>query len=384
MSTELPEGEIKGPAEGEPQPASQAGRGQAGAAARREAARVQVVGYGPDGFQEFSVEDPQELHDYLGRWPVLWVNVEGVRDLNLIAGVGEVFALHHLALEDVSNVHQRAKVELYDHHQFIVLRMVNLKEALETEQLGLFLGKDFVVTFQEEEAPGDPFDRVRERIRINRGSIRSCGADYLMYSLVDAVVDAYFPILEDYGEQLEDLEDEMLTNPTRNCVGKIHKIKRNLLTLRRAIWPLRDALNSLYRDPMPLIMDNTRIYLRDCYDHSIRIIDLLETDRELCSDLMDVYLSSVSNRLNEVMTWLTMISAIFIPPTFIVGVYGMNFNTAVSPWNMPELNWYYGYLFSWLLIVCGMLLFPLLFWFKGWLRLPPRDKCAGEEQRAGE
>jgi magnesium transporter len=359
-----------------------AGTGAASPGVERQgsSAPIQLIGYGPHEFQELTVDNPQELHAYVGKWPVLWANVEGVRDLKLIAAMGEVFGLHHLALEDVSNVHQRAKVELYDHHQFIVLRMVNLKEALETEQLGLFLGKNFVVTFQEEEAPGDPFDRVRERIRTNRGSMRSGGPDHLMYALVDAVVDAYFPILEDYGEQLEDLEDEMLTNPTRDCVGKIHRIKRNLLTLRRAIWPLRDALNSLYRDPMPLIMDNTRVYLRDCYDHSIRIIDLLETDRELCSDLMDVYLSSVSNRLNEVMTWLTMISAIFIPPTFIAGVYGMNFNTAVSPWNMPELNWHYGYLFSWGLILCGMLLFPILFWFKGWLRLPSRDKRAGEDE----
>ncbi len=366
MSIELPERHDPGATQKAPalDPVSPAAQ-SAGAGA--PGSHLHVIAYGPGDFCEVEVDKPYELHEFLGKWPVVWANVEGVTDLKLIESLGEVLDLHHLALEDVMNVQQRAKVEQYGRNEFIVARMVKLDGRLETEQLSLFLGQNFVVTFQEEERPGDPFNGLRDRIRKDYGAIRSAGPDYLMYSLLDAVVDAYFPVLEGYGELLEDLEDEILSNPTRESIAKIHEVKRDLLTLRRAIWPLRDALNSLYRDPGPVIQDSTRVYLRDLYDHAIRIIDLLETDRELCSDLMDVYLSSVSNKLNEVMKWLTIISALFIPPTFIVGIFGMNFNTEKSPFNMPELNWYLGYPFAWLLILIAMVGFSIFVHRKGWL-----------------
>ena len=329
--------------------------------------KIQVLAYGPEGFEEFEALDLGQISPVLKRMAVTWVNVDGHTNASTISRLGEVFNIHHLALEDVMNVRQRAKVEQYGTNEFIVARMVMLGERLETEQFSIYLGENFVVTFQEEDRPSDNFDEVRDRIRKDRGRIRTTGPDYLVYALLDAVVDAYFPVLEAYGERLEDLEDEILECAVRSTLHRIHAIKRDLLVLRRAIWPMREAINLLYRDPQPIIKDETRIYLRDCYDHCIRIIDLLETDRELCSDLMDVYLSSVSNKLNEVMKMLTIITSIFIPPTFIAGIYGMNFNTRASSLNMPELNWYYGYPFALMLMVvfAGGLLWFL--WWGGWI-----------------
>lgn len=322
---------------------------------------LQLIAYGPDDFIELSPPDVERIIAEKGRWPVVWVNVEAVADAALIHSIGAALDLHPLALEDVLHLNQRAKVEEYGHMQFIVARMVCLKDRLETEQLSLFLGEGFVATFQEGR-PGDPFDDVRERIRLSRGRIRSEGPDYLAYALLDAVVDGYFPIIERYGELLEDLEEEILTAPSRESVGKIHRIKREFVLLRRAIWPLRDALASLARDPVELIKSETRIYLRDCYDHSMRIIDLLEVDRELCSDLMDVYLSSVSNRMNEVIKVLTIVTTILMPPSFIAAIYGMNFNTAVSPFNMPELNWYFGYALA-LAVMAASIVGGCLVWY---------------------
>jgi magnesium transporter len=208
---------------------------------------------------------------------------------------------------------------------------------------------------------------VRERIRKGVGRMRGAGPDYLAYALLDAIIDGYFPVLEHYGEYLEDLEDVLVHDPDEELVADIHNVKRDLLTLRRAIWPLRDALGALLREPVPLISHETHPYLRDCYDHTVQIIDLVETYRELGSGLMDMYLSSVSNRMNEIMKVLTIISTIFIPLSFIAGVYGMNFNPERSPLNMPELNWYWGYPFC--LAIMGVVAAVLVgfFWRKGWL-----------------
>jgi magnesium transporter len=327
---------------------------------------INVLAYGPQEMVEQEVTDPQQVRDFLAKWPVIWVNVEGLGDAGVIGKLGEIFGLHQLALEDVMNVHQRPKVEQYGDYLFIVARMVRLHEHLETEQLSLFLGKNFLLTFQEG-LPGDCLDPVRDRIRKQGGKIRDAGLDHLAYSLLDAVVDSYFPILEEYGERLEALEDEIVVRPGTDTVARVHEIKRNLLTLRRAIWPQRETFSTLLRAETPLITADTRLYLRDCYDHVTQIIDLVETYRELGSDLTDIYLSSIGNRTNEIMRVLTVISTIFIPLTFIAGVYGMNFNTAVSPWNMPELNWYWGYPLSLVLmlaITMGQLMF---FRRRGWL-----------------
>lgn len=319
---------------------------------------------------EEEVRDIERLTVLRGQWPVLWVNIDGLGDVQLIARLGEMFRLHRLALEDAVNVRQRAKVELYEDHLFIVARMLAFNAQIESEQVSLFLGDGFVISFQQG-VPGDAFDPVRDRIRKGAGLIRRMGADYLAYELLDAIIDGYFPVLEEMGERLEQLEDEILIRPQAGAVGRLHDIKRELLTLRRAAWPLREATNSLVRDANRFLSDETRVHLRDCYDHAIRIIDFVETDRELASDLMDLYLSSINQRMTEIMKVLTIISTLFIPLTFIAGVYGMNFDTSKSGWNMPELTWPFGYLFALGLMVLTVI--ALLFYFrrKGWIGTPP-------------
>jgi magnesium transporter len=336
---------------------------------------ISVIAYGSDGCVEQTIQDVAALRECLDRWPVTWINVDGLGDVQTIARLADILDLHRLAVEDTVNTHQRAKVEHYRNHLFMVVHMATYNSSLETEQLSLFLGRNFVVTFQEGR-PGDPFNAVRERIRHAVGLVRQSGADHLAYCLIDAAIDGYFPVLETTGERLEELEDEILTCPTSGTSSRVHQIKRNLMTLRRTIWPLREAMNSLLRDPSPLITDDTRLYLRDCYDHTVRVIDFIETYRELGSDLMDLYLSSISQRMTEVMKVLTIIATIFIPLTFISSIYGMNFQTDRSPWNMPELKWYLGYPFA--LSLMAVMAFGMVSYFrrKGWLgsSTKPLDK----------
>jgi magnesium transporter len=277
-----------------------------------------------------------------------------------------VFGLHWLAIEDLRHSQQRSKVEDYANHHFIVARMVTPNTVLETEQIGMFVNQKYLVTVQERPG-GDCLDPVRERIRRGADNVRKYGSAYLVYTILDTIVDAYFPVLERYGELLEDLEDQILLSPTTDLLGKIHEVKRDLLTLRRSIWPLRDALHALMHSTGLFADQEIVFYLRDCYDHTIRVIELIETDRELCSDLMDFYLSSVGNRTNEVMKVLALISTIFMPLTFVAGVYGMNFNTDISPWNMPELNWFWGYPFA--LILMAAFSGGMVYYFRrrGWL-----------------
>jgi len=330
---------------------------------------VTLMAYGPESFVEQELRTPADfdkLAEIIKQYPVTWVNVDGLGDAKVVARLGEIFGLHPLALEDVLNTHQRSKVEQYGDHLFIVARMIEGGTDFETDQLAMFLGQRFVVTFQH--IVGDCLDPLRERIRGGRGILRSAGPDYLAYAMLDSVVDSYFPILEKFGEEIESLEDAIINKPDRGIISHTHEVKSKLLVLRRAIWPLRDALHVLVRDPNPIIREDTRVYLRDCSDHTFQIIDLLETYRELASDLLELYHSSLSNRMNEVMQVLTVIATIFIPLTFIVGVYGMNFDTSVSPWNMPELKWYFGYPAIWgvmIAVTVGLLLF---FRRKGWLR----------------
>jgi magnesium transporter len=325
---------------------------------------LHAIAYHDDDFIEKRLSRPDDVVELLHQWPLTWLNVEGLDDADVIAALGRIFGLHPLALEDVVHLRQRAKVEQYGDLLFIVARMAECCGELETEQITMFVGKNFVLTFLED--PGDCFEPVRARLR-GGGRLRQATSGYLAYSLLDAVIDAYFPVVESYAERLDRLEDRVIAKPTRRAIAEIHAAKHDLRTLRRIVWPLREAVNSLIRDPSPLIDDDTRVHLRDCYDHLVQIIDLVETYRELCSDLTDLYLSSLSNRMNEVMKVLTIISTIFMPLGFITGVYGMNFNTAQSPWNMPELNWRYGYLFA--LGLMGMTVM-VMFWFfrrKGWI-----------------
>lgn len=340
---------------------------------------VHVMAYGPQGLAEYQGSDWQRIARLRSEHAVVWVNVDGLGDAKLIERLGQQFGLHPLALEDVLHTHQRPKVEHYPDNVFVVARMLTPQTKQETEQLSLFLGQGFVVTFQED-VPGDCLGPVRDRLRSGRGRIRELGADYLAYSILDTVIDAFFPLLEHLGERLDQLEDQVLLNADLSAnIAGIHAIKNELLLLRRAIWPQREAINGLVRDPSSLVAAETRLYLRDCYDHTVQIIDLLEMYREVSSGLMDLYVSAVSNRMNEVMKVLTIIATVFIPLTFIVGVYGMNFDPDVSPWNMPELEWRYGYPAVWIvmiLVTAGMVIF---FRKQGWLSsLSPRKSRLAE------
>ncbi|MBD2606834.1 magnesium/cobalt transporter CorA [Scytonema hofmannii FACHB-248] len=311
---------------------------------------------------------PEECAPYLDKESVTWVDVQGLGSADILERLGKVFDLHPLVLEDVVNVPERPKIEDYDDQLVIISRMVVPKETVcgfYSEQISLVLGKYYLLTVQEE-PEHDCLEGVRSRIDKGKGIIRSSGADYLAYTLLDAIIDGFFPVLELYGERIEELEEEVIVKPTPKTLQKIYKIRRELLQLRRAIWPQRDAINSLIRDGNELISDDVRIYLRDCYDHAVQVMDMVETYRELASGLMDVYLSAVSNRMNEVMKFLTVMSSIFIPLTFVAGIYGMNFNTEKSRWNMPELNWYWGYplcLTAMAAIASGLI---FVFWRRGW------------------
>ncbi len=324
---------------------------------------ISVLAYGPDRLLQEEVADPSRLRDYIQHWPMTWINVDGLGDTATIEAIGEALGLHHLALEDVVNTHQRPKLEEYGDHLFIVVRMPHPEEPFQTEQLSLFLGANYVITFQER--AGDCFEPVRKRIRERRN--RLLEASYLAYSLIDALVDSYFPVLDTFSDRLERLEDEVVRKSTATTVSQVHEVRHDLLALRRSIWPARDILNSLVRDPLPLISDTTRTYFRDCYDHAVRIIDLVETFRELSSSLIELYQSTVGQRMNEIMKVLTVIATIFIPLTFIAGLYGMNFNTQISPLNLPELNWYYGYPFALAVMVLVVAAMIVYFRRRGWI-----------------
>ncbi|ALB39111.1 MULTISPECIES: magnesium/cobalt transporter CorA [unclassified Anabaena] len=312
---------------------------------------------------------PEECLNYLDTESVSWVDVQGLGSKDILHRLGQTFDLHPLILEDIVNMVERPKIEDYEDQLVIIAHMVvpnHNNGSFYSEQVSLVLGKYYVLTVQEE-PEHDCFDGVRMRINKNKGIIRRQGSDYLAYSLLDAIIDGFFPVLELYGERIDDLEEEVIVNPSQQTLQKIYQIRRELLQLRRAIWPQRDAINSLIRDGSELISDDVRIYLRDCYDHAVQVMDIVETYRELVAGLMDVYLSAISNKMNEIMKLLTVVSSIFIPLTFIAGVYGMNFNTEKSPHNMPELNWYWGYplcLGAMALIATSLIYF---FWRRGWL-----------------
>jgi magnesium transporter len=302
---------------------------------------IHVTAYDEAGVTDQDVPDPAAARAMVGRRATTWINVEGLGDARTIEQFGELFRLHRLALEDTVNVHQRAKVEDYGEVLFIVMRMVTCPDRCATEQLSIFVGPNWVLTFQEG-TPGDPFDRIRARIR-EGGRIRQLGSGYLAYALMDATIDAYYPVLEVYAERLDELEETVTQPRNTRVIDDLHVVKADLLILRRALWPLRDAMAMLAREDTTRFPPEIRPYLRDCYDHVVQVVELVETYRELTADLRDLHMSSISNRINETMRVLTIISTIFIPLTFIAGIYGMNFDPDSSPWNMPELRWYWGY-----------------------------------------
>lgn len=333
---------------------------------------LMLIDYSADSAIRRRLQSPEEAAIHLDSKSVSWIDLQGLGNEDLLNRLGNVFHLHPLVLEDVVNVPQRPKIEYYGDQLLIITRMVmsdpDAKEGdnrFTSEQISFVLGQNYLLTVQEEPEQ-DCLNAVRNRIRTGQGLIRSEGADYLAYALIDAVIDAYFPVLEDYGEYIELLEDEVIFNPSEQTVQKIYRARRELMSLRRSIWPQRNALSQLVRDHNTLIRPEVRVYLQDCYDHVVQVLDIVETYRELTANLMDVYLSSVSNRMNEVMKTLTVISSIFIPLTFIVGVYGMNFDPAASPWNMPELDFYWGYPLCWMMMIAIALGLSYYFWRKGW------------------
>lgn len=326
---------------------------------------IRITAYGPDKVSEQGEARPSDIAALRDAWPVVWIDVVGLGDAEAVRALGEQFGLHALALEDVLNVHQRPKAEDFGDHLFVVTRMpAGGGDGPETEQVALFVGEGYVLSFQERQ--GDCFEPVRQRLRREASQARRGGADYLAYALVDAAIDSFFPVLERYGETVERLEDAVVADPQESHAAEIHALKRDLLTLRRAVWPQREMINQLLRDESPVLADSTKVFLRDCYDHTIQLLDMVETYREIASGLTDIYLSSMSNRLNEAMQVLTVIATIFIPLSFIASLYGMNFDTA-SPWNMPELGWRFGY--PAVLLIMAAAAVGLLWWFRrrGWL-----------------
>lgn len=327
-----------------------------------EKAKITVLDYDETRFQEKEITKVEECLSFKETPTITWINIDGVHDVELIQNLGKHFELHPLIIEDIVNTQQRPKMEEAEKYIYVVLKMLYLnKEQNETqvEQVSLVLGENFVISFQEEE--GDIFQSIRERIRNGKGRIRKMGADYLAYALIDAVVDHYFIILEKDGEDIEQLEDKVVAAPEPETLQEIHRLKREMIFLRRSVWPLRELVNSLERGESPLIHKATRIYLRDVYDHTIQVIDTLETYRDMLSGMHDTYLSSISNRMNEVMKVLTIIATVFIPLTFIAGIYGMNFEF------MPELKWRWAYFGVWGIILVVALCMIFYFKRKKWL-----------------
>ena len=329
---------------------------------RAEPVRISYLDYDADHFDEKQISDIEICRPLKETPTVTWINIDGLQDVAAIEKLGKHFNVHPLVLEDILNTTHRPKIENFSRYIFIVLKMLHYDETAQTveaEQVSLVLGENYVLSFQEH--VGDVFEMVRDRIRNAKGRIRKAGPDYLAYALLDAVVDGYFQILEKTGEGIESLEEELLDRPTNDTLKQIHAMKREMLSLRRSVWPLRELISGLQRDESELITETTAVYLRDVYDHTIQVIDTVESFRDMVSGMLDIYLSSISNRMNEVMKVLTIIATIFIPLTFIAGIYGMNFEY------MPELKWRYAYPLVLLVMLLVGLAMIVYFRRKKWL-----------------
>jgi len=327
-----------------------------------ETVRITYIDYDEQNFAEKQVSNIEDCFAFKTTPTVTWINIDGLHDVQIIEKLGRQFELHPLVLEDILHTGQRPKLEDFEKYIFIVFTMLSYNgdnQTVETEQVSIVLGPNFVISFQER--LGDVFDQIRDRIRNAKGRIRKMGPDYLAYSLIDAVVDGYFTILEKLGEKIELLEEKLVVEPTEQTFQQIHRLKREMIVLRKSVWPLREVISSLQRTESKLISKVTSIYLRDVYDHTIQVIDTIESFRDMVSGMVDLYLSSISNRMNAVMKVLTIIATIFIPLTFIAGVYGMNFKY------MPELQWQWGYGAA--LLVMALVAVVMLIYFrkKKWL-----------------
>ncbi len=325
---------------------------------RRDKARISLIDYDEKQVQEKTVKNVKECFPFRKTSTVTWINVEGIHQPEVISVLGEHFGLHPLLLEDITTAGQRPKLDDYGDYIFIVLQMLSYdqsKKSIIAEQVSLVLGENFVISFQEG-IKGDVFEPVRERIRSSKGRIRSSKSDYLAYMLIDAIIDNYFVILEKVGDHIEKLEEKIVKEHSPEISRLIHHLKRELIYLRKATWPVREVLSGMERSESKLVHKNTRIYLKDIYDHTVQVIETIETFRDLSSGLLDIYFSGISNKLNEVIKVLTIIGTIFIPLTFVTGIYGMNFDF------MPELRWQYGYFLA--LGIMGLIALLMLWFFR--------------------
>jgi magnesium transporter len=325
-----------------------------------EKVKITLIEYNETEYFEKDFYSFSECMENVNQSMVKWINVDGIHKADLIETIGKHFNIHPLTLEDIVNTNQRPKFEDYDSYVVSIMKMIYYDTEIRSEQLSVVLIQGMVISFQEV-LGGDAFDMIRTRIRQGKGRIRKMGADYLAYALLDAVVDCYFNILEKIGDRIELLEEEVVDNPTRQTLEQIHHMKREMIFLRKAVWPMRELISNLERSETELIKSSTDIYLRDLHDHVIRVIDTVETFRDLLSGMMDIYLSSVSNRMNEIMKVLTIITTIFVPVTFIVGVYGMNFE------DMPELHSKWGYPVTMAVIVLTIISLLIYFRRRKWL-----------------
>ncbi|MDH5548040.1 MAG: magnesium/cobalt transporter CorA [Gammaproteobacteria bacterium] len=328
--------------------------------AKAGVARIHLIDYTSDHFEEKLLEVPAQCHPYLESNTVTWIHLQGAVHADTIRNIGNVFELHPLAMEDVLNSGQRPKIEAYEDLLFVIMAMpLVIIDKIAIQQVSLFLGSNFVISFHEGE--DDPFELLRQRMRKPGNRIQQQGADFLLYCILDLIIDHGFPLLEKYGEEIQDVEDTLLAAAGKpSTLNEIHRVRRELMLLRRSLWPQREVISGLLHGESKLIQAGSFIYLRDCYDHTIQIMDLIENYRDMASSMIDVYLSSVSYRLNEIMRVLTVIATIFMPLSFLASLYGMNFTHPTSPWAMPELHWYYGYpliLGGMILAVVGMLVY---------------------------
>jgi len=324
--------------------------------------KITLIDYNKETVQERNLEKVEDCFSFKETPTATWINIDGLHDVSVIEKIGGHFNIHPLVLEDILNTAQRPKFEDMDSHLFIVLKMLHFddsSQSVQSEQVSIVLAENYVISFQEK--IGDVFEQIRDRIRNDKGRIRKTGPDYLMYALLDAIVDSYFSILEKLGEKIEFLEDELVGTPTEQTLKKIHHLKKEMVSLRKSVWPLRELVSGVERSESDFIKETTGVYLRDVYDHTIQVIDTVESFRDTISGMMDLYLSSISNRMNAVMKVLTIIATMFIPLTFIAGIYGMNFK------NMPELEWEWGYLSVWIVMIAIAICMLIYFKRKKWL-----------------
>ena len=329
---------------------------------KSEQSEITIVDYDPQHFAERVVHSVDECRPFRDTPTVTWINVAGIHDIEALRALGDCYGIHPLVMEDILNTHERPKLEEFESYLFIVLKSLAIDREtveIEAEQISVIVGQNFVISF--EEAPAGVFAAVRDRIRNERGRIRQGGADYLAYCLLDAVVDNYFLVLDGLSGEIEEVEDQLLADPSREMLHRVHRLKRELIFLRKSVWPLREVLAVLERADSGLVRESTVIYLRDVYGHTIQIVDTIESLRDIVSGMHDTYLSSVSNRLNEVMKVLTIWATIFIPLTFLVGVYGMNFR------HFPELAWRWSYPLLWAVMLTAALCMLAFFRKRKWL-----------------